>query len=307
MPETPRRTTRRSPAAPPPAHDYERINFDREFKKGPKAYDRVVGNWWRERSEDGPHALAYRTIARFCHRLRLPANPTIVDYACGHGSLLVRLVRTFPTARLIGIDGSEVNLEIASARLKRLGRSATDRVEFIRTKLPDFGLPRGVADLSIFMFPNIVANDEDQPYYDRHGYKHPADTVVGKALARLREPDPEDETVKDDQDPDLLFDEIMTNRVISRNIRSLTKKGGLCVRVEYANSIREGLTELVQARTGFEEGSLTRRYGGRKSERFFEYLFGDYRRSKVIEDVYHQTRDDDDKVGGYMMGVLRAV
>lgn len=307
MPETPRRATRRTTTPPPPAHNYERINFDREFKKGPKAYDKLVGNWWRERSEDGPHALAYRTIADFCHRLNLPEAPTIVDYACGHGSLMLRLFRKFPKARIIGIDGSEVNIGIAQERLRKLNRNAMDRVEFIKTKLPDFSLPTKVADLSIFMFPNIVANDDDQPYYDKHGYKHPADSVVGTTLAKLREPDPEDETLGDDQDPELLFDEIMTNRVVARNIRSLTRKGGLCVRVEYANSIREGLTELVQDRTGFEEGSLTRKYGGKKSERFFEYLFGDYHRSKVIEDVYHQTRDDDDKVGGYMMGVLKAI
>ena len=307
MPETPRRSARRTPTAPPAAHSYERINFDREFKKGLKAYDKVVGNWWRQLSEDGPHALAYRTIARFCRNLHLPESPTIVDYACGHGSLLLRLFRTFPTALLIGIDGSEVNLGIARDRLRKLNRNALDRVEFIKTKLPDFSLPKGVADLAIFMFPNIVANDDDQPYYDKHGYKHPADSVVGKTLAKLREPDPEDETVDDDQDTGLLFDEIMSNRVVARNIRGLTRKGGLCVRVEYANSIREELTELVQDRTGFEEGSLTRKYGGKKTEQFFEYLFGDYHRSKVIEDVYHQTRDDDDKIGGYMMGVLKAI
>jgi hypothetical protein len=162
-----------------------------------------------------------------------------------------------------------------------------------------------MADLAVFVFPNIVANDSDQPYFNRHGYRHPADSVVGRRLATLREPDPEEETCT--SDPEQFFDELMTNRVVARGLRRLVRKGGHCVRVEYANSIREGLTELVQDRTAFEEGSLTRSYGGKKSERFFEYLFNDYHRSKVIEDVYHQTGDEDDKEGGYMIGLLRAI
>lgn len=289
-----------------PASHFRDIDFDREFKKGRKAYDdRAVGRWWRQRSEDGSHARAYRTIARFVRRLHLPRDPTIADYACGHGSMLVRLFRLFPTAKLIGIDGSALQLEMARRRLTRLDRRAMDRVRLIETKLPDFTLPRGVADLAVFVFPNLVANESDQPYFDRHGYKHPRDSVVGRQLAKLREEDPDEETCT--SDPDEVYDELMTNRVVARNIRRLMKRGGLCVRVEYSNSIREGLTQLVQDRTAFEEGSLARRYGGRASERFFEYLFDDYHRSKVIEDVYHQTGEEDDRHGGYMIGVLRAI
>jgi hypothetical protein len=77
--------------------------------------------------------------------------------------------------------------------------------------------------------------------------------------------------------------------------------------VEYSNSIREGLTQLVQDRTAFEEGSLDRYFGGKRPERFFEYLHGDYHRSRVIEAVYHQTRDRSDREGGYMTALLRAI
>lgn len=289
-----------------PVPHFRKIDFDQEFKRGRRAYDdRAVGRWWRQRSEDRSHARAYRTIARFIQRLRLPGRPTVVDYACGHGSMLVRLFRVLPGARLVGVDGSKLQLEMARRRLIRLDRRAMDRVELIETKLPDFTLPRGMADLAVFVFPNLVANETDQPYFDKHGYKHPRDSVVGRQLAKLREENPDDETCH--TDPDLVYDELMTNRVVARNIRGLVKTGGLCVRVEYSNSIREGLTQLVQDRTAFEEGSLTRRYGGKRPDRFFEYLFNDYHRSKVIEDVYHQTGEEDDKEGGYLIGVLRAV
>ncbi|HXI04046.1 MAG TPA: class I SAM-dependent methyltransferase [Candidatus Saccharimonadales bacterium] len=305
MPETHRRTARRDRGERTPPPRYLQIDFEREFEKGRAAYDRVVGEWWRERSEDRPHALAYRNIASFIGRLRLPPNPVILDYACGHGSMLLRLYKRFPNARLIGVDGSSVQIEKARNRLRRADRRALDRVRFIESHLPDFSLPRGLADLVVFTFPQIVASPDEQPYYDKHGYRHPVDRVVGKALARMREPDPEDET--GDDDPDELFDELMTNRVVGRNMRQLVRDGGLCVRVEYSNSIREGLTQLVQDRTAFEEGSLDRPYAGRKAERYFEYLFGDYHRSRVIEDVYHQTRDRTDMEGGYMTAVLRAL
>ncbi len=306
MAETQRRAARngvRSGRASVPP--FSRIDFEREFKKGQKAYEEVVGQWWRSLSEDRAHAHAYRNIAAFIGIVRLPAKPVIVDFACGHGSMLLRLYHRFPKARFIGVDGSKVNLDEAGRRLRRLDRKAMDRVELIHTKLPDFDLPRAVADLVVFTFPNIVAHEDDQPYYDRHGYRHPVDAAVCRALARMKEPDPEDETSSDK--PAQLFDEMMTNRVIARNMRHLVKKGGFCVRVEYSNSIREGLTQLVQDRTAFEEGSLDRPIDGKRAERFFEYHYGDYRRSRVIAAVYHQTRDETDREGGYRTGLLRAI
>jgi methylase of polypeptide subunit release factors len=276
------------------------------LEKGRKAYDKVVGDWWRRQSHNRAHALAYRTIATFMSTLRLSARPTILDYACGSGSMLIRLFRQFPKARLIGVDGSGVLLEQARRRLRRLNRNALDRVEFIETQLPDFTIKKGLADVVVFTFPQIVVHPDEQEHYDRHGYKHPADTVVGKALAKMREPEPEDEP-PGNQGPESIFDELMTNRVIARSQRRLLKDGGLCVRVEYSNSNREGLTQLVQDRTAFEDGSLERAYGGRKSEQFFKYLWSEYHRSRVIEDVYHQTRDKSDMEGGYMISVLRVI
>ncbi len=306
MSETQRRTARNGgrngrPAPPP----FKKINFEREFQQGGKAYENVVGEWWRSLSEDRAHALAYRRIAGFIGHLRLPTRPTIADYACGHGSMLLRLYDRFPKARFIGVDGSKRNIEEAGRRLQRLDRKALERVDFIRTKLPNFDLPRSIADLVVFIFPNIVAHEDDQPYYNRHGYRHPADSAVCRVLARMREADPEDQT--DQPKPAALFDEMMTNRVVARNMRRLLKKGAFCVRVEYSNSVREGLTQLIQDRTAFEEGSLERPFGGKRAERFFEYLYGDYHRSRVIEAVYHQTRDASDREGGYMTSLLRAI
>ncbi|HPK01749.1 MAG TPA: methyltransferase domain-containing protein [Candidatus Sumerlaeota bacterium] len=280
------------------------INFDRELTKGQRTYDRAVGEWWLDRSTDGAHTRAYRKIARQI-RERIAREPReIIDYACGPGSLLVRLARQFPESRLIGIDGSRKMVEAARARLAAQGRPIAARTEILYSNLPNFALPLQ-ADLVIFAFPNICPNADVQPYYDRHGARHREDVKVARALAKAREPDPEDETVT--QTPEELFMALIDAKVISRNLRKLLRKGGTCVRIEYANAPREEMTDLVRMRLDFEAGSLARAFGGARAERLFRLREVSYTRSRVIEDVYHQTRDEGDRVGGYLISTLTAI
>ncbi len=283
---------------------YRRINFDREFNRGGKAYESIVGRWWHGRSEDAPHAYAYRRIARYARASsRRPAG-TIVDYACGPGNLLLRLVREFPRARFIGVDGSSMLLKAALERLTRSAGGAERRVRFIRTELPDPRLPRAVADMVVYAFPNMLHRPDQKPW--RSGGRTPPDDVaVARHQARAREPDPEDETI--DEDPDSLFESLLSDRAIGRNIRRMLRRGGICVRVEYSDALRTELTDLTQQRTAFEEGSLQGTYGGRRPARFFRLLRSTYSRSRVVEDVYHQTRQPDDRKGGYMISVLEAI
>jgi len=208
-------------------------------------------------------------------------------------------------------------LALAQQRLEQSGVSCailpTDqafasngpRVRLVETRLPNFKLPKGKADAVAFVFPNIAPGPKDQPVYDRHGYKHRADTIVAKMLARFREMDPEDEVVKDD--PDTLFDGYMSERVLARNIHGLLKPGGMWFKVDYANALRSELSELSQWRCLFSECALEAPIKEKNSELLFKLRDNVFRTSKVIFDVYHQTKDPSDKEGGYFITLFEGV
>jgi hypothetical protein len=99
----------------------------------------------------------------------------------------------------------------------------------------------------------------------------------------------------------------MTDRVISRNLRLLLKKGGECFKVDYANAHRDELSHLTQMRSLFVEGALEEPVKDLRSEAFFRYVSNKFYRSQVILDVYHQTKDPSDKTGGYFISEFKAI
>jgi SAM-dependent methyltransferase len=282
------------------------IDFDKALTKGGTTYDGKVGDWWTDRCGDRAHQHAYRTIA---DRLRAAFGARepklIVEYACGPGRLLSRLALRFPKSKLIGIDGSLQMLELAKRRLERMGGQVAGRIELAESHLPNFDLPAWGADAVVFAFPNICPAPDEQPYYDRHGSRHPADRKVAELLGKAREADPDEETVFDD--PKTLMTALLDAKVVSRNLRGLVRRGGLCLRAEYANAPRTALSELVNMRLDFESGALTRPFRDRQAEAIFKWQAGSYHRSTVIEDVYHQTGDESDRAGGYLMNILKAI
>jgi len=284
---------------------FRHIDFDREFRHGRKAYERVVGTWWHGRSDDAAHAHAYRQIARAARESCRRPRGTIVDYTCGSGNLLVRLVRQFPGAQFIGVDGSSLMLAAARERLGRRVGGTIPRVRLIQTELPDPTLPRGVADLVVYAFPNMLHPPGTQPWRDRNDGFRKDDLVIARHLADAREPDPEDED--EDEDPETRYEGLLETHAVARNIRRMLRKGGVCVRVEYSDAHRTQLTDLDQQRSAFEEGSLEGRFRGRRPRCYFRVVRSTYSRSGVIEDVYHQTGRQDDRVGGYMLSVLEAI
>jgi SAM-dependent methyltransferase len=298
------------------AHD---IDFEKLFLKGSRSYDTAVGDWWHGQASNGAHRKAYRHIAETL-RARFPRSGEgrlIVDYGCGSGFFLEFLARLLPKARIVALDGSKRMLERARLRLEAAGieaavlspkaafEAAGPRIRLVETRLPNFSLPQGKADAVAFLFPNVTPAPGDQPYYDKHGYKKREDVAVGRILARLREMDPEDEIPG--PPPDEMYDGLMTDRVISRHIRSLLKPKGLWFKVDYANAPREELSHLTGIRSFFCEGALDEAVKEKRAELFFRYRRNTFKRSQVILDVYHQTKDPGDKTGGYFITEFEAV
>jgi hypothetical protein len=100
---------------------------------------------------------------------------------------------------------------------------------------------------------------------------------------------------------------IEQGRVISLNLRRILKRGGICVRVEYATTRRHEFSPSELTLVSFEEGSLDSRVNGMTPHLWFRVLASSYFRSRVLEDVYEQTADERDKNGGYLITVLKAV
>ncbi|MCZ6767987.1 MAG: class I SAM-dependent methyltransferase [Acidobacteria bacterium] len=285
--------------------DYTKIDFDHELDRGPNTYNQTLGQWWLSQSSDRAHSYAYSKITQ--HLVSFFGQPPerIIDYACGAGHMLTRLYRCFSNSKLTGIDGSSLLLKLAGKRLQSTGQDWRQRVHLIETNLPDCSLPRGQADVLLFVFPNIVPDPDLPDSEEEKDSHHPEDRAVADYLALTREPNPEEETVEDD--PETLCDSLITDNLISRNLRRLLKKGGVCVRADYANAPRNELTKLVEQRLAFQEGSLQEPVNGLRAEQLFKVVGSTYYRSKVLEDVYHQTRDKTDKDGGYLLTTLVAL
>lgn len=298
-------------------HQRPDIDFDNLLSQGASTYDSAVGHWWHTRSLDLAHRRAYTHIASlasgFCQAWSKQPK-VIVDYACGGGSFLGELLRTFPKSHIVGLDGSDNLLkecEKAHSGVCELldqqhaFKPHSKPVSLAKTNLPNFRLPESKCDLAFLNFPNLVPDPAHLGEFNRNGYCNRADNEVARMLARFREMDPDDETITTPADE--LFDEYMTARVFSRNLRKLLRKGGILIRVEYTQAPREQLTELTQWRNLFAEGALEEPIKGKYSEAFFRLVGSEYRRSKVILDVFHQTGDPDDKHGGYMVSIFEAI
>lgn len=285
--------------------------------KGDRSYNTFLGEWWYRKSHDAIHRRAYANIVdhvrrRFRSRKRTPR--LLVDYACGSGATLLELARRFPDAKLVGIDGSERMLELARYDLQRAGQDADfvaagaafsprgPRIRLTRTPLPEFSLPPRVADAVLFLFPNMNFSASHVARLQEHLYGDRRQCDVARFLSRLPDLDhPHDKTPAKDIYEDLLYE-----RAMSRNIRQLLKRGGFWFKVDYSNCLRHDLSELVQWRMMFSESAFDVNIDEKPQKDLFELVKCTYHRSTVIRDVYEQTHKETDRVGGYMISVFRA-
>jgi SAM-dependent methyltransferase len=278
------------------------IRFDYELDRGLESYGGTLGHWWHGQASDPIHMYAYRKIADYI-RASPPRSPRlIVDYACGSAHLLSRLSRRFPESRLMGIDGSPLLLDLARKRIGRQDRGPAARVSLVQSHLPNFHLPEDVADMAVFAFPNIVPSGSDGDQLAEH-YLQANDLKVARIVAHAYHAQYSDSS----DEPDILYSDLLRDRLVSLNIRRLLKRGGTCIRVEYGNIRREELPEAELLRTELEEGSLDNPVDGIRTDQWFRVVASSYFRSGVREDVYHQSGDIRDRVGGYFITVLRAL
>jgi SAM-dependent methyltransferase len=275
--------------------------FDTELARGLASYNDALGEWWYAQAENRAHQYAYRNIAGFIRRSFPQAPRLIVDYACGPGSLLSRLAMQFTASRLIGIDGSRFLLNVARGRLMRRGLLQSGRISLWEKSLPCFDLPRGIADLVVFAFPNVVPSSAQDSARDASLL----DADDAEILDELSQP--RDSEIQGSEDLAVIRAALLRDRLVSLNMRHLLRAGGFCVRIEYGNARREELPQLELMRTGMEEGSLDCGVNGRRPAQWFRVVASCYFRSTVMDDVYQQTGDPNDRTGGYFITVLRAI
>jgi len=273
-------------------------------KKSGFSYDREVGRWWLERSLDSAHGRAYRKIADFIRDSFVREPRTIVDYACGTGNLLALLSSRFRSSMLVGLDGSSFLLGLARQYFATLPRQCAERISLIETRLPNMNVLRGRADLAIFCFPNMVPFTEEEDCPENRSCLSENDRQVAKSLSLAADPGDRDHKIQDASANQYGLEQ---GRCVSLNLRRLLSRGGICVRVEYATMQRHELSPMELAYVSFEEGSLETNVEGRKPRQWFRLLASAYFRSRVLQDVYEQTGNEQDRNGGYLITVLRAI
>src|SRR6476661_9686850 len=285
-----------------------KVDFEKELRTNFRGYNTTLTRWWNIRACNRSHCIAYRNIANYVttHVDLIPS--LVIDYGCGTGRLLGEIAVRFVDTKFIGIDGSSAMLKTAKTYLKKKAPNLLNRIKLLKAPLPTKLLLGKRADLVTFTFPHILSNLYDldlNAFLQFLTYSEIENAVIlsegngGKGVEDVSKENA-------DEDPDLL-QSLLVNRVISKNLRSLVKKSGYCLRVELANAKREEFPQIFQKRFSFQEGSLDKSFSDQSLQQPFELVQSEYHRSKVMEDAYEQTGDESDRKGGYWISLLRAL
>jgi SAM-dependent methyltransferase len=282
-----------------------KVDFEKELRTNFRGYNTTLTRWWNIRACNKSHCIAYRNIANYVttHVDLIPS--LVIDYGCGTGRLLGEIAVRFVDTKLIGIDGSSAMLKTAKTYLKNKAPDLLNRIKLLKAPLPNRLLLGKRADLVTFTFPHILSNLYDldlNSFLELLTYSEIENAMILAEDKGMEEVSNE----YNDGDPDLL-QSLLVNRVISKNLRSLVKRGDYCLRVELANARREEFPEIFQKRFSFQEGSLDKSLSDPSVQQPFELVRSEYHRSKVMEDAYEQTGDESDRKGGYWISLLRAL
>ena len=281
------------------------VDFEKELRTNFRGYNTTLTRWWNIRTCNKSHCNAYRNIANYVIARIDPVPSLVIDYGCGTGRLLGALAVRFVETKFIGIDGSSAMLKTAKTYLRKEVPNLLNRIKLLKAPLPTKLLLGKMADLVTFTFPHILSNLYD---LDRNSFLEFLTYSEIENAVILAEDKGMEEVSNEysDDDPDLL-QSLLVNRVISKNLRSLIRRGGYCLRVELANARREEFPEIFQKRFSFQEGSLDKSLSDQSLQQPFELVRSEYHRSKVMEDAYEQTGDESDRKGGYWISLLRAL
>ena len=213
------------------------VDFDKELRTNFRGYNTTLTRWWNIRTCNKSHCNAYRNIANYVIARIDPVPSLVIDYGCGTGRLLGALAVRFVETKFIGIDGSSAMLKTAKTYLRKEAPNLLNRIKLLKAPLPTKLLLGKRADLVTFTFPHILSNLYDldlNSFLEFLTYSEIENAVIlseGKGVEDVSKENT-------DEDPDLL-QSLLVNRVISKNLRSLVKRGGYCLRVELANARRE--------------------------------------------------------------------
>lgn len=283
-----------------------KVDFEKELRTNFRGYNATLTRWWSTRTSNKSHCNAYRNIANYViTRIDPVPSSLVIDYGCGTGRLLGEIAVRFVDTKFIGIDGSSAMLKTAKTYLKNKAPDLLNRIKLLKAPLPIRLLLGKRADLVTFTFPHILSNLYDldlNSFLELLTYSEIENAMILAVDKGMEEVSNE----YADEDPDLL-QSLLVNRVISKNLRSLVKRGGYCLRVELANAKREEFPEIFQKRFSFQEGSLDKSLSDQNIEQPFELVRSEYHRSRVMEDAYEQTGDESDRKGGYWISLLRAL
>ena len=282
-----------------------KVDFEKELRTNFRGYNTTLTRWWNIRACNKSHCIAYRNIANYVttHVDLIPS--LVIDYGCGTGRLLGEIAVRFVDTKFIGIDGSSAMLKTAKTYLKNKAPDLLNRIKLLKAPLPIRLLLGKRADLVTFTFPHILSNLYDldlNSFLELLTYSEIENAMILAEDKGMEEVSNE----YNDEDPDLL-QSLLVNRVISKNLCSLVKRGSYCLRVELANARREEFPEIFQKRFSFQEGSLDKSLSDQSLQQPFELVRSEYHRSKVMEDAYEQTGDESDRKGGYWISLLRAL
>ena len=276
------------------------IDFDKEFVKGSAAFEGFLADWWLEKSNDPAHRRAYKNISSKMHQILseegIASPKSIVDFACGNGAILKSLVTRFPKTNITAIDGSKKMLALAKSSLQQTKHEST--IEFLYSPLPNYALPEKMADVVLFLFPNITISTKERRLVRKQLNMDRLTLKTAKFLAKWNE-------VECDFPADECLDDILDSRAITSNIHHLLKKGGFWFHVEYANAPRNQWDEIDQITTLFEESAWPVSIGSDEIRREFQLIKSLFFRSSVMLDVYEQSGDPEDRNGGYIISVLK--
>ena len=273
---------------------------------GTSSYDEheFGATWWLDRAQDAAHSRAYKRVAEIAAEYAPKKKiQRVLDYACGPGLLIRYLLKTFPQAEVLGLDESESCLNAIPQVLTRarLG-AAKERALPTQVQLPAKE-PLPSAQVGVFCFPDF-RGAENTSRLRLLRKRYPQEWEAAKRFSKWMKGYNKEIVMPD-------ASEMFLKRLAHLDLEQAVGKGGLVLRVDYANCERSECEDVYDLAMRQYEGSLRTKDIPEELHDIIQpttkIVFTEYRRSGVMSDVYAQSGDIDDLHGGYLISALRVL